>query len=294
MRPNPLYITGTSCHLPLVGWVRNSFHRLNICSLDAGLLPHREKYSKILFSTATLQFDSMSSTQTFATADNVGPAVNVITWLLGVAVVLFVIARLTTKVYLAQALGLDDSFIITAAVSTMPICSRDPTDAGHQFFSIGLVVTVSLEIRNGLGQHESDLLPWQLAGFQKVLLRIRENNFLQLTRRLQTAYAGDILYIISLSFSKFAVLLLIHRITPVNAHQLLISGAAVISLLWSLTGLFAAAFQCQVPKIWEILEGKCFGQVWLPFGTFCRLSHRSDIICPGGILDVSRGFQHHY
>lgn len=61
----------------------------------------------------------MSSTQTFATADNIGPAVNVITWLLGVAVVLFVVARLTTKVYLAQALGLDDSFIITAAVSTM-------------------------------------------------------------------------------------------------------------------------------------------------------------------------------
>ena len=138
------------------------------------------------------------------------------------------------------------------------------------------------------------MLPWQLAGFQKVLLRICENIILQLTCRLQTAYAGDILYILSLSFSKFAVLLLIHRITPVNAHQLLISGAAVISLLWSLTGLFAAAFQCQVPRIWEILEGKCFGQVWLPFGTFCRLSHRSDVICTGGILDVSRGFQHHY
>ena len=236
----------------------------------------------------------MSSTQTFATADNVGPAVNVITWLLGVAVILFVVARLTTKVYLAQALGLDDSFIITAAVSTMPIRLRNPTDAGHQFLGIGLVVTVSLEIRNGLGQHERNLLSWQLAGFQKVLLRLCENILLQLTCHLQTAYACHILYILSLSFSKFAVLLLIHRITPVNAHQLLISGAAVISLLWSLTGLFAAAFQYQVPRIWEILEGECFGEVWLPFSTFCRLRQRSDIICTGGILDVSRGFQHHY
>ena len=236
----------------------------------------------------------MSSTQTFATTDNVGPAVNVFTWLLGVAVVLFVVARLTTKVYLAQALGLDDSFIITAAVSTMPICSRNPTDAGHQFFSIGLVVAVSLEIRNGLGQHERNLLPWQLVGVQKVLLRLCENTHLQLTCRLQTAYAGHILYILSLLFSKFAVLLLIHRIIPVNAHQLLISGAAVISLLWSLTGLLAAAFQCQVSRIWEMLEGKCFGQVWLPFSTLCRLRQRSDVICTGGILDVSRGFQHHY
>ena len=66
----------------------------------------------------------MSSTQTFATANDVGPAVSVITWFLGVAVVLFVVARLTTKIYLAQSLGLDDSLIITATVSTMSNYSK--------------------------------------------------------------------------------------------------------------------------------------------------------------------------
>ena len=75
------------------------------------------------------------------------------------------------------------------------------------------------------------------------------------------AYISDLLYILSLTFSKFAVLLLIHRITPVNVHQLLISGTAVIALLWSLTGLLAAAFQCQVPRTWEVLQEKCFDQV---------------------------------
>ena len=71
-----------------------------------------------------LRIDSMSSTQTFATANDVGPAVSVITWFLGVAVVLFVVARLATKLYLAQSLGLDDSLIITATVSTMSNCSK--------------------------------------------------------------------------------------------------------------------------------------------------------------------------
>lgn len=66
----------------------------------------------------------MSSNQTFATANNVGPAVNVTTWFLGVAVVLFVIARLTTKIYLAQRLSVEDFFIITAAVSTTQKCSN--------------------------------------------------------------------------------------------------------------------------------------------------------------------------
>ena len=124
----------------------------------------------------------MSSTQTFATANDVGPAVNVVTWFLGVAFVLFVVARLTTKLYLAQSLGLDDLFIITATVSTLPSCSGMLTDTGHQLFSIGLVVTVSLETKNGLGQHEADLLPWQLSKFQKVL-RICEEVLLHLRYR---------------------------------------------------------------------------------------------------------------
>lgn len=110
----------------------------------------------------------MSSNQTFATANDAGPAVNVTTWFLGVAVVLFVIARLTTKIYLAQRLSLDDSFIITATVSTTLKCHNKLTDNGHQLFSIGLIATVTLETRNGLGQHEVTLLPWQLTTFQKV------------------------------------------------------------------------------------------------------------------------------
>lgn len=112
----------------------------------------------------------MSSNQTFATANDVGPAVNVTTWFLGVAVVLFVIARLTTKIYLPQRLSLDDFIIITATVSTTPKCSNKLTDTGHQLFSIGLIATVTLETRNGLGQHEVTLLPWQITNFQKVTI----------------------------------------------------------------------------------------------------------------------------
>lgn len=122
---------------------------------------------------------------------------------------------------------------------------------------------------------------------------LRQSSF-STDNRSQTAYAGDLLYILSLTFSKSAVLLLIHRITPVNVHQLLISGTAVITLLWSSTGLLAAAFQCQVPRTWEILQGKCVDQVSFPFDIICRLTHRSDMFCTAGILDIFRNPQYHY
>ena len=61
---------------------------------------------------------SMSSnpTQPIVTANNFGPAVNVTTWFLGSTAVLFVIARLTTKVALAQRIRIDDGLLITALV----------------------------------------------------------------------------------------------------------------------------------------------------------------------------------
>ena len=55
------------------------------------------------------------------------------------------------------------------------------TNTGHKLFSIGLVVTVSLETKNGLGQHEGSLLPWQLQNFQKVLFQICDKVLLHLT-----------------------------------------------------------------------------------------------------------------
>ena len=51
------------------------------------------------------------------TANNRGPAVNVITWILNATAVLFVVARLATKLALNQHIQIDDGVLITSLVS---------------------------------------------------------------------------------------------------------------------------------------------------------------------------------
>ncbi|CAD6581439.1 MAG: hypothetical protein ASARMPREDX12_000463 [Alectoria sarmentosa] len=126
---------------------------------------------------------SSNPTHPIVTANNFGPAVNVTTWFLGSTAVLFVIARLTTKVALAQRIRIDDGLLITALL-----------------FSSALVVAVSLETTSGgLGRHKSSLSQTKLAVFQKIW----------------AAYAGDLLYILSLTFSKISLLALLKLLTPI-------------------------------------------------------------------------------
>ena len=189
----------------------------------------------------------MSSTaaQPIVTADNFGPIVNVITWFLGSTAVLFVIARLATKLVLAQSIRIDDGLLVTSLI-----------------FSIGLVVAVSLEtIHGGLGRHKSSLSQSDLTTYQKVS-KPKPSRWSAQLMTVQAAYAGDLLYILSLTFSKISVLLLLRLITPVRLQIQFISALGATLLLWGLTALLAAAFQCQVPRVWGILSNGCFQMVF--------------------------------
>ena len=59
---------------------------------------------------------SSNATHPLVTANNFGPAVNVVTWFAGSTAVLFVIARLATKVVLAQRIRIDDGLLVTSLV----------------------------------------------------------------------------------------------------------------------------------------------------------------------------------
>lgn len=59
---------------------------------------------------------SSKDAQPIVTPNNYGPAVNVVTWFLGATTVLFVIARFTTKVALAQSIRVDDGLVFVALV----------------------------------------------------------------------------------------------------------------------------------------------------------------------------------
>ena len=63
-------------------------------------------------------------------------------------------------------------------------------------------------------------------------------------------------------FSKFSALILLRLLTPVKLQIQLVSGLGATIILWGLTGLLAAAFQCRVPRVWETMSNQCFHTVF--------------------------------
>ncbi|MCJ1246644.1 hypothetical protein MMC30_003853 [Trapelia coarctata] len=179
----------------------------------------------------------MSSTsppsQPLVTPDNYAPVVNVITWFLLAVNVLWVFARLVTRLILSRSLGRDDAVIVVATT-----------------FAVALAVTVTFQTANGLGQHIFDQTPPQLTAFEK------------------STYAGDLLFVLSLMLSKVSILVFLKSLTPVEAHVRYIYGLGALIVVWSVISLLAAAFQCSLPKVWATLSPQCFNQraFWTYFG----------------------------
>ena len=78
---------------------------------------------------------------------------------------------------------------------------------------------------------------------------------------VQAAYAGDLLYILSLTFSKISLLILLQLITPVKVQVHFILASEAAFLVWGLSALVAVAFQCQVPRVWATMSNQCFHTV---------------------------------
>lgn len=115
----------------------------------------------------------MSSTapaQNIVTADNFGPAVNILNWFLTVTTVLAVTARVLTKLNYLR-FGSDDIAILLALVENfLPMQYSFLANSNYQVFSIGLCVAASYQELNGLGQHQYSLSPDELGNYQKVIL----------------------------------------------------------------------------------------------------------------------------
>lgn len=82
-----------------------------------------------------------------------------------------------------------------------------------------------------------------------------------LCMRVQAAYAGDLLYILSLTFSKISLLMLLRLLTPVRKQINAISSLGTAIFLWSLASLLSAAFQCHTPRVWAFIGNQCFQKV---------------------------------
>ncbi|KAL8783596.1 MAG: hypothetical protein Q9213_004525 [Squamulea squamosa] len=183
------------------------------------------------------------------TPSNHGPIVGVMTWFLLATTICAVIARVATKLAISRRFTSDD-FLIFVALG----------------LSIGQGVSVILQTANGLGKHADTLSAPQLDKFFKK----------------QYDYISNLLFVLNLCLAKLSVLQMLGAITPIKTHIRMVVGVGAFVLVWSLASIFAAAFQCRLPKPWKVTENGCIDRTgfWDSYGALNLVTEAALLALP--------------
>ncbi|MCJ1329041.1 hypothetical protein MMC10_005718 [Thelotrema lepadinum] len=74
-------------------------------------------------------------------------------------------------------------------------------------------------------------------------------------------YAADFLYFASLCCIKLSVLALVRLITPSRLSQFLIWAFEAVVVAWTVSAIFAHAFECSLPNTWDYMNNSCFDRL---------------------------------
>lgn len=149
-----------------------------------------------------------------------------------------------------------------------------------------------MQTPNGLGQHQDVLSASQIDKFYKVILLARAEEILETDSR-QFDYVSNLLFILNLCFAKLSVIQMLRIITPVKLHVRIVLGTGAFIVAWSFASELAAAFQCEPPNPWKVIENQCFDRVcthhcprWFLEARFCFaiIESCTDLIA-GSILE---------
>ncbi|KAE8326413.1 hypothetical protein BDV39DRAFT_206056 [Aspergillus sergii] len=151
------------------------------------------------------------------------PAVNVLTWFLMVTAILSVFARLGTKYWIFRRWTTDDYL----SIASMVICAAQS-------------LVLSLATANGYGDRYDTLSETNIEHIMKA------------------QYAATIFFILSMCFSKLALVHFIRSVTPAASDRRVASGLEALITLWAVIGVITSAFQCKPPQSWNYLSGQCF------------------------------------
>jgi hypothetical protein len=190
--------------------------------------------------------------------DNLGPFVNVVTWILLITSTLAVLTRLITKRALRRRIDVDDAFVIAALVCIPPLISlpcfrKAAHSCGYQIVSIGSGLSVNVQTANGLGRDIYNLTDNQIIAYQKVYLRMVLPAYIILIQR-KAEYANKLLYIATLAFAKLSIISLLMILTASDLHRNLGIGLTGIIALWGVISQFVVAFQCGSLESWRFIE----------------------------------------
>ncbi|KAE8166772.1 hypothetical protein BDV40DRAFT_254522 [Aspergillus tamarii] len=173
--------------------------------------------------------------------DRRAPILNVVNWFLLVVAVLSVLTRLGTKLWMFHRFTSDDYLIVVSLL-----------------FAIGASIITSIAVHNGYGDHIGtiDSLHWEV--IQKA------------------QYAGFLVFILSLYFSKLSLSVFIRNLTPVSRDHFHATILHILLTVWAVVAFFGSAFQCQASRPWDT-SGTCIDlNAWQYY--FCASNIVTDIL----------------
>ncbi|PVH98101.1 hypothetical protein DM02DRAFT_478682, partial [Periconia macrospinosa] len=161
---------------------------------------------------------------------DLGPFLNVITWILLITSTLAVLTRLITKKALKRRIDIDDAFVAAALLA-----------------SIGSGIAVTVQTENGLGRSIDDLDHRRIVNYEKA------------------EYANKLLYVATLALAKLSIISLLMILTASDLHRNMGIGLTATIALWGIVSAFTAAFQCGVNQPWQYSqrEGNCLSMIQL-------------------------------
>ncbi|OAF99950.1 uncharacterized protein CC84DRAFT_1129779 [Paraphaeosphaeria sporulosa] len=176
------------------------------------------------------------------TTEDKSNIVTIVTWATLVVSVLVFLARQCIKLAIhRRKAGIDDLFMLTATI-----------------FAVGLSVTVLILASDGLGVLD--------------VLTVRKADLIQ-----KGYYASEFLYILTIGFAKLCLVSFFYSVSHHQRGQRrAVLAIGIFILAWTLASLAAVAFQCGLPKPWEILTLHCYniGVFWI---VYCIVDMTSDV-----------------
>ncbi|KAK5462700.1 hypothetical protein LTS15_002412 [Exophiala xenobiotica] len=184
-------------------------------------------------STSAFNDTSLSAPLSKLSSDDNGPWVIVAAYIFLVLSLMTIFIKLFTRFKATNHLTLNDCFILTAA-----------------FFALGQTITITIAENYGLGKKRSKVSDADFETFEKAM------------------YAANILLVGALAASQASLTFLVIAINP--TRRLLISCYSILGFLaaWTLSSMFALAFQCNLPRPWDYGNNNCVDRFALNVGIY--------------------------
>ena len=77
----------------------------------------------------------------------------------------------------------------------------------------------------------------------------------------QAEYAAGILFIAGLCFAKLSVVAFMIELTPILMFRRTSYFLGILIIAWTVCSIFAASFQCNLPRTWDFIHNSCFNRV---------------------------------